>query len=297
MCEIGVNFNNLTFYNEQMRKSMEDKLFFLKQLPAEDNYVFVDFGCADGTMLNILSDMLESNPLKYSYIGYDISDTMINLAKANNSDGLDIWNIELFNDRQLINLLLILIGKNTDTQKTFGNGIYNTSEKILTTGSLNSKGMFYGQNTSSPVKIFGIENYYGAKWRRHLGCVRVDNTYKVKLTYGKQDGTNVEGYNVTGDGYTTIENSSMSGSSGGYISKMLFSKDCLIPITVSGSSSTYCCDGSYDSTSDTKVCMFGGYSGSGVMVGAFFYGMHSTTSSYDWAYNSSLSCKPLAPTT
>jgi hypothetical protein len=83
MCEIGVNFNNLTFYNEQMRKSMEDKLFFLKQLPAEDNYVFVDFGCADGTMLNILSDMLDSNPLKYSYIGYDISDTMINLAKAN----------------------------------------------------------------------------------------------------------------------------------------------------------------------------------------------------------------------
>ena len=83
MCEIGVNFNNLTFYNEQMRKSMEDKLFFLKQLPAEDNYVFVDFGCADGTMLNILSDMLEHNRNKYSYIGYDISDTMINLAKAN----------------------------------------------------------------------------------------------------------------------------------------------------------------------------------------------------------------------
>ena len=83
MCEIGVNFNNLTFYNEQMRKSMEDKLFFLKHLPAEDNYVFVDFGCADGTMLNILSDMLEHNKHKYSYIGYDISDTMINLAKAN----------------------------------------------------------------------------------------------------------------------------------------------------------------------------------------------------------------------
>ena len=83
MCEIGVNFNNLTFYNEQMRKSMEDKLFFLKQLPAEDNYVFVDFGCADGTMLNTLSDMLEHNRNKYSYIGYDISDTMINLAKAN----------------------------------------------------------------------------------------------------------------------------------------------------------------------------------------------------------------------
>ena len=83
MCEIGVNFNNLTFYNEQMRKSMEDKLFFLKQLQAEDNYVFVDFGCADGTMLNTLSGMLEHNRHKYSYIGYDISDTMINLAKAN----------------------------------------------------------------------------------------------------------------------------------------------------------------------------------------------------------------------
>ena len=97
MCEIGVNFNNLTFYNEQMRKSMEDKLFFLKQLPAEDNYVFVDFGCADGTMLNILSDMLDSNPRKYSYIGYDISDTMINLAKSN-FHGDANTDIHYFND-------------------------------------------------------------------------------------------------------------------------------------------------------------------------------------------------------
>ena len=245
-------------------------------------------GGSDGTRLRSISGLTMSNS---SYIS-----TEINLAKANNIDDLDIWNIELFNDRQLINLLLILIGKNTNTQKTFGNGIYNTSEKILTTGSLNSNGMFYGQNTSSPVKIFGIENYYGAKWRRHLGCVMVGNTYKVKLTYGKQDGTDVEGYNVTGDGYITIENSGMSGSSGGYINKMLFSKDCLIPITVFGSSSTYYCDGAYYDTSGTKVCMFGGYSGSGDIVGAFFYGMHSTTSTYDWAYNSSLSCKPLAPT-
>ena len=77
---------------------------------------------------------------------------------------------------------------------------------------------------------------------------------------------------------------------------MLFSKDCLIPITVPGSSSTFYCDGAWYETSGTRVCMFGGYSGSGAIVGAFFYGMHSTTSSYDWAYNSSLSCKPLAPT-
>ena len=223
--------------------------------------------------------------------------TEINLAQANNINNSDIWNIELFNDRQLINLLLMLIGKNTNTQQVFGYGIYNTSEKNLTTGSLDNRGMFYGKNTSSPVKIFGIENYYGGKWRRHLGCVLVGNTQKVKLTYGRQDNTDTDGYNITGDNYITIIDSGISGTSGGYISKMKFTAYGLIPSVLAGSSSTYYCDGTLYNTSGTKICAYGGYSGSGSIVGAFICGLHTTASGVDWAYNSSLSCKPLAPTT
>lgn len=81
MCEIGKDFKNLNSYNLEMAKGMEDKLFFLNKLPNVDNgYLFVDFGCADGVMINTLINILG---IKHKYIGYDISDAMINLAKTN----------------------------------------------------------------------------------------------------------------------------------------------------------------------------------------------------------------------
>ena len=79
MCEIGLTFANIDSYNKEMSKGMEDKLFFLKELP-KDTYTFVDFGCADGSMINTL---IHGLGIKHKYIGYDISDTMINLAKTN----------------------------------------------------------------------------------------------------------------------------------------------------------------------------------------------------------------------
>lgn len=81
-------------YNASMIKAMEDKLFFLSHLP-EGNYTFVDFGCADGTLLNVLADTL-NNDNNY-YIGYDISEQMILLAlenstiKADKISFLDNW--------------------------------------------------------------------------------------------------------------------------------------------------------------------------------------------------------------
>lgn len=79
MCEVGLTFNNIEYYNKEMSKGMEDKLFFLKHLP-KDTYTFVDFGCADGNLINTLVPGLG---IKHKYIGYDISDTMVDLAKTN----------------------------------------------------------------------------------------------------------------------------------------------------------------------------------------------------------------------
>lgn len=78
--EIGKNFCDLVSYNENMTKGMEDKLWFLKHLDADHNYIFVDFGCADGTLINILTQLDETK--NSSFIGYDISETMIDLAKT-----------------------------------------------------------------------------------------------------------------------------------------------------------------------------------------------------------------------
>lgn len=81
MCEIGKKFTDIQYYNKEMQKGMEDKLFFLDKLPKDNNYIFVDFGCADGSMINALSNILQGSYNRY--IGYDISETMIDLAKTN----------------------------------------------------------------------------------------------------------------------------------------------------------------------------------------------------------------------
>ena len=88
--EIGPDFKNILSYNENMAKGMEDKLFFLNELPKNHKYTFVDFGCADGTLINYLGSIY-NNYYENTYIGYDISDTMIELAKSNfNSSAEDV---------------------------------------------------------------------------------------------------------------------------------------------------------------------------------------------------------------
>jgi len=82
MCEVGINFKNINLYNAEMQKGMEDKLFFIERLPKNQNYMFVDFGCADGSMINALASIYKDNPNNV-YIGYDISDEMIKLSKSN----------------------------------------------------------------------------------------------------------------------------------------------------------------------------------------------------------------------
>ena len=82
MCEIGIKFTNIDYYNKEMQKGMEDKLFFIERLPQNQNYMFVDFGCADGSMINALASIYKDNPHN-CYVGYDISEEMIKLAKTN----------------------------------------------------------------------------------------------------------------------------------------------------------------------------------------------------------------------
>ena len=102
----------------------------------------------------------------------------------------------------LINLLLLLLGKSTNSQTIFGFGNTETSSVVINTGKMNTKGLFWGSNnTTSGVKIFGMENWWGNQWRRIAGCVVDNGIQKVKMTYGQSDGSTINGYNSTGSGY------------------------------------------------------------------------------------------------
>lgn len=228
--------------------------------------------------------------------------TEINYAKSNNIGSDIIWYTGLFNDWMLINILLFLIGKSTNSQITFGTGnnntyVSNSNTGIKKSGTMNTKGLFWGSNdNASGVKVFGIENFYGNVWKRIGGWINGKGTQKIKMTYGQSDGSTVDGYNTDGAGYIVIGNSTPIGTSGGYVSKVLFNENGLIPTTVNGSQTTYYCDGLWFNNSQVNYAYVGGGSSSASHVGAFCSALSRATSYAYVTVDASLSCKPLATT-
>ena len=235
--------------------------------------------------------------------------TEISYANANNTAGgvNNIWDTGLYSDRQLINMLLMLIGKSTDTQTTFGNGnIYyqsvsgdanNVSYNLLKSGTMNSKGLFWGSNSITShigVKVFGIENYWGNQWQRIRGLINSSGTQKIKLTYGQIDGSTVDGYNTDGTGYISVAGATPSGTSGGYTSKCIIGEYGIIPYQASGSATTYECDGLYYNNSQVAYAYVGGGCGSTLFCGAFAVNLNGAVSHSNWPVGASISCKPLA---
>ena len=82
--EVGLDFKNIASYTENMAKGLADKMFFLNKLniSPKRSYLFVDFGCADGILISSLYEIFNSKGINAYYIGYDISETMIDLAKT-----------------------------------------------------------------------------------------------------------------------------------------------------------------------------------------------------------------------
>lgn len=229
--------------------------------------------------------------------------TEVTYARANNPGSDILWNTEVYSDIMLINLLLVLIGKSTNVQTTFGGGRYgqaSAASNMLATGTMDSKGLFWGANNGTyGVKVFGMENFWGNQWRRFQGMV-LDGTngIKVKLTYGTQDGSSVDGYKVSNasSDYTGYLATGVvpSGTSGGYISKMVFTEEGMMPSVASGSSSTYYCDGLWFNTSQVDYAFRGGNCYNDLKVGAFFCALGDLATIAYWGLGASVSCKPLA---
>lgn len=68
------SIKNFDSYNDEMRKSMKDKLFFVDKINVKS---LVDYGCADGTLLSMLSEINSSIKLH----GIDMSSEMVRRAQ------------------------------------------------------------------------------------------------------------------------------------------------------------------------------------------------------------------------
>ena len=68
---------NFDKYNRNMRQSLQDKLFFVDKISPD---IVVDYGCADGSLIEVLSKEMPDAAL----VGYDIEPKMVAQANAKN---------------------------------------------------------------------------------------------------------------------------------------------------------------------------------------------------------------------
>lgn len=120
--------------------------------------------------------------------------------------------------------------------------------------------------------------------------IHQNNKIYTKLTYNTNDGTDVIGYNITGDGYNEFD--SDTGLSNRFISSMYSSDKGIIPKTIAGSDSTYYTDGCWYSNR-TGYAMCGGGAFDGTKCGSFTILLDLKDSHYSSDVGVSLSCKPL----
>lgn len=202
----------------------------------------------------------------------------IEAAAKNDPDPNDNhWFTSVVAYHQLLLILAYLMGKSTNSQEVFGYGINNRTWDGSTfygddSGLMDQKGIFYGKNDNiSGIKFLGIENPWGNIWQRCAGWMMVNGQEKIKLTYGKEDGSTVEGFNLTGEGYIDTPNKSTKTSSySGYTMNTAFTKYGLFPDCNSagdGSDTTGLTDYAYYDPTSIRYAFRSGFWNRGARVG------------------------------
>lgn len=216
----------------------------------------------------------------------------VQYAEANNPDDKKMWYTEVYSDITLINFLLMLLGKNTDTQLTFGYGNSSGGFGRQNTGQLDTYGMFYGTRESDKkgVKAFGMENWWGNVRRRYAGHVTdFGGNHMVKYTYGTQDGSTANSYNATGAGYIPTN---IAGVDGYIVKEKYDNKFGMIPSNVTnGSATTNYCDFSFSGRNHYAVR--GGAWGDDSSCGAFCVDLCYSAANASSHIGAAISCKPV----
>lgn len=226
--------------------------------------------------------------------------TQITYAKANNQNGeAYAWYIDVFADRILINFLMILVIKSLNSD-VIGYGNYtggSSASNLLTTGTGDAKGMFYGKQSNAVCKVFGMENWFANCWRRMAGLILNSGALIYKLTYGTADGSSASGYIESDSAPSNYISSGISiatSLSSSYIMKQTGKTDgALIPSTFGGANATYYSDGYWSSTG-VKYALVGGACSYSSTCGAFALALSTALSYSAWNLGCALSLKPLA---
>ena len=198
------------------------------------------------------------------------------------------WSICDFAHRVWLNIMLLMISCHDDTQTAFGRGNengYNSAASDVPsgnqygwhdTGYLDQAGQFAGFTVSNkPVKVFYIEDWWGKRWDRCLGCWSVNGSLQIKWTPPYSASTaegEITGITLPASGWQ-VANSATWGR---------------IPTATgnTGSASKYTCDYFYYATG-TNLSIWGGSSADGTHCGAWYVYLHGAASHARWNFGAS----------
>ena len=196
------------------------------------------------------------------------SDSYTNFRTYCQANG-STYGMEDWAKRYYILGLLMLVTKTRGIQEVIGNGICNFKniDSDITTGTMNTRGLFYGGASSVGVKAFGIENLWGNLYEWCDGIITLSSS-----TLGFKD---CAPYNDTGSGYTSVADGYTRGSGSVklYPTKMkpVMNGAAITAWTGQSDSSIGWCDYWYvDSGSGRVALVGGGYSDSAASAGPFF---------------------------
>ena len=218
------------------------------------------------------------------------AETEATLAMANGSG----WNTTLWADEVLMMLLFPLLFKSTDSQSVLGyGGSGSTSALTVNNNAAVTKGLMYGTSGGSAygINYLGMHNWYGHRWRRPNGLMNASGNIKIKMTHSTVDGSSVEGFNRTGDGYisTGVRPPEASQSYINRYEPLGGGKYGIVPKATSGSSSTFYCDGMWTNNGQLDQLILGGSVNFGLLCGAFCFGVTDLPARTAWDVGASLS--------
>ena len=211
------------------------------------------------------------------------------------------WGTTTWADEDLMRMLGILVTRRLNTQAALGY-LAGESTSALTNyvGKGAKKGLFYGHTTTSNpsnMKFFGMENWWGHRWRRCQGLNLVNGTLYMKLTRSTADGSKTPEYitsDTAGDytrDYKSTGVSVPTNWSVSFIVGIVGIKGCVTAPKVadgSGSDASYFCDATW-SSSGVRCLYCGGSVGSSSRAGLFASTLDLAPSHAYWAYGASLS--------
>ena len=211
------------------------------------------------------------------------------------------WMTTPLSDVMLLSGLLILMSKSLDLQSSFGRGICSGGEAAATsyvTGGLDDKGLFWGSTSSDsePVKVFGIENFWGCL--KHYvvglngsfnGSSESDKKFYYKSVKGMTDFSLTENYNPMGGGYIGVTPSVTSNASpNNYITTMVFGEFGMLPVQTGTEANSLW---KATLTWGTNYLLFGGSANDGDGCGLNF-DLSATSSYQGWEGGFTFSLKP-----